>query len=136
MRVIVTDDLYRDPLQVLHGLCDWLAIDTDVVSSLDVEARHKITYARNTTLAIGLCDKRCNRQLLGKCPSLCEGLKNAYLRLNADHLTETLQPSTRSWLKRRMMIRPGTRQRRSLLKAMCMKDAAVGDRRRTWTSDC
>lgn len=100
MRVIFTDDLSRDSLGVLHGICDWLAIDTDVVKTLDVGARNKTKHVRNTKLARCVyATKRAGESVLRKSPGLRNGLKNAYLRLNTRELMETLQPSTRNWLE-------------------------------------
>jgi hypothetical protein len=100
VRVVFTDDLSGDPLQVLHELCGWLAIDADVVKTLDVDARNKTMHVRNTKLARWVyATKRVADRLLRKSPSLRDGLRSAYLRLNAGDLVETLHPSTRSWLE-------------------------------------
>lgn len=100
MRVIFTDDLFRDPLRVLSEFCDWLAIDAQVLSSLDFGARLKTTHVRNTRVARWVYGtKKAADGLLRKHPELRAGLKNAYLKLNAGKLEETLKQSTRNSLE-------------------------------------
>jgi hypothetical protein len=96
LRVVFAEDLRRDPGAVVEGLCAWLAIDTDVVASLDLGARNVTRHPRSTRLAKAAYSlKRRGDRLNLLPPAARERLRRAYVQLNAGEMAERLDPAVR-----------------------------------------
>ena len=96
MRVIFLEDMRADPRAVVHGLCDWLEIDTGVVSDLDVDARNVTRHPRSTRLAHVARTLKRRSERLNLLPSSAYGrARSAYYRLNSGRLDERLEPELR-----------------------------------------
>jgi hypothetical protein len=96
LRIVFVEDLRRDPHAVVRGLCDWLAIDTDVVSTLDLGARNVTTPPRSRRLAKAARSLKRRGEQLHLLPAAAQPrLRSAYARFNAGELTERMDPEMR-----------------------------------------
>jgi hypothetical protein len=95
VRVVFVEKLRRDPRTEIAVLFDWLGIDTEVATSLDLGPRKVTEHPRSTLLAAtARTVKRRSKRFL---PSAAQrGLQRAYLQLNGGgELTEQFDPAVR-----------------------------------------
>ena len=97
LRIVFAEDLRRDARAVVTDLCSWLDIDTDVVSSFDLDSHNVTRHPRSTRLAQAANALRLRADRLGVVPrSLRRRVRKAYLRLNSGgRLSERFEPSQR-----------------------------------------
>jgi hypothetical protein len=96
LRVVFAEDLRRDPARVVTELCAWLGIDTEVVPTLDFEARNVTRHPRSRRLAaVARSLKRRGEALHLLPPAVHDGLRRTYVRLKSGELTEQFDPELR-----------------------------------------
>jgi len=94
-RVVFTEDMARQPAQVLRELFDWLDVDPDV-ATLDLEARNVTSHARSPKVAsVVFALKRAGDRLKVLPPGVRRLLRRAYLRVNTGAVPERLDPTMR-----------------------------------------
>lgn len=101
VRIVFAEHLFSNPGGVVAELCRFLAIDHRVASSFDYGVRNKTAHARTLALSRkAQTVKKMGDGLLKRAPSLKEGLRKAYQRVNTTpDLGQSLQPATRRRLE-------------------------------------
>jgi Sulfotransferase domain len=95
LKVIFVENVSRDPHRVLSGLFEWLEIDTEALSAMDLSARNKTQHARSPRMAKAVFSLKRSTERLGLVPAgLREPLRSAYERINAGSAPR-LDPETR-----------------------------------------
>jgi len=98
-RVVFFDELSADPQRVLADLSRWLGVAEGITSSFDYGVHNRTINPRSMIAgrAVFAAKRRVGR-VLSPAPKVRHLLSNAYLRLNAGEIAETMQPSTRAHL--------------------------------------
>lgn len=96
IRVIFTDDLTRDPHEVVRELCRWLDIDDQVVTGLDLAPRNRTQHPRSTRAARIVYSVKRSAERRGALPSAVrEPVRRAYQRLNRGAPPKAMTPEVR-----------------------------------------
>ena len=98
-RVVFFDELSSDPHRVLAGLCRWLGVEEGITSSFGYEVHNRTINPRSMVAGKAFfAAKRRVARFLAPAPRVRHLLHNAYRRLNAGEISETMQPSMRAHL--------------------------------------
>jgi hypothetical protein len=116
IRVVFQEDLRRDPHAVVEELCRWLGVDTEVVRTLEVDARNVTRHPRSPRLAAAARGLKRRGALLDVLPaSTYTKLRHAYFRLNSGKLAERLEPGLRRRVEE--IYRPSNLETAQILRA-------------------
>jgi hypothetical protein len=99
IRVVFFEQWTRNPATVLGELCYWLEVAPDPVRDFDYSVSNRTVLHR--IRAMKKASYELNRRLqpvLTKAPRLKERLRRAYYAVNADNVSEQMQPETRALL--------------------------------------
>ena len=99
LRIILFDDLVADPRSVVRQLCEWLALDAEVVTDFSFEVDNQAQEYRSKTLQrVAVTANRHSERFFRRHMQLKRTLRSGYFRLNSAAPTGGMPASARDRL--------------------------------------
>lgn len=96
IRVIFTEQLTRDPVGVVGGVFEWLGVDRDVASALDLAPRNRTNHPRSVQAARVAYSVKRLAERHGRLPGrVREPLRKVYQRANSGRPPKSMSPELR-----------------------------------------
>ena len=96
IRVIFTEQLTRDPVAVMGGVFDWLGIDADVATTMDLAPRNRTNHPRSVRAARLAYSMKRTTERRGRIPArVRDPLRRIYQRANTGRAPEAMAPELR-----------------------------------------
>ena len=100
IRVIFTEQLTHDPVGVMGGVFDWLGIDVDVATTMDLAPRNRTNHPRSVRAARLAYSVKRTTERRGRIPArLRDPLRRIYQRANSGRAPEAMAPELRRELE-------------------------------------